>query len=678
MSTTSSRTVRRRRFGPFELDARAGELRRDGRVIRLQEQPLRLLTLLLDRPGEVVLRDDIRRRLWPNDTVVDVAHGINAAVQRLRDALEDSADDPRYIETVARRGYRFKADLPAAPEVAGRTIGRFRVIEKLGGGGMGLVYRAEDLRLGREVALKLLPPDLAGDRAAIDRFEREARAASALNHPHICTIYGVEDHESQPVIVMELVAGPTLEAALRNGPLAPSAVLTHALQIAGALDSAHRKGIVHRDLKPANIVIGESGVKILDFGVAKWSSGSNSVTHDGAIVGTPDYMSPEQLRGDDVDARSDIYSFGVVLHEMLTGRRPADSSQAPQTPLGQVAHLCLRQRPEDRWQSAAELRAALEAAGAPPAPVALPKPPTRRVWLFGAAGSAAAIALAWKGSDLLATKPTRSELRFAGGEMTRLSLSPDGKRLAFIAGGRLHVRSLDAREARPIEGVRGVGTAFWSPDGNNLAVPIAGKLRIVNLATAVVTDIADVNTNVSGAWGRDGSILIGLIGDGIYRIPAWGGQLTRVTSLDPSRDDARHLLPQFVPGGRQFLFVSGGKNPGASRLCAGSLEAGKWFTIHPIETGSVFVPARAGSEKGHVVFGRQGALLAEPFDAARPSVTGPPFVIAEGVISRATVGSALQLMEFSAAGNTLAFRAPGNDATIVIRNWKAGSTPGVS
>ncbi len=674
MSTTSSRTVRRRRFGPFELDARAGELRRDGRVIRLQEQPLRLLTLLLDRPGEVVLRDDIRRRLWPNDTVVDVAHGINAAVQRLRDALEDSADAPRYIETVARRGYRFKADLPTAPEVAGRTIGRFRVIEKLGGGGMGLVYRAEDLRLGREVALKLLPPDLAGDRAAVDRFEREARAASALNHPHICTIYGVEDHESQPVIVMELVAGPTLEAALRDGPLAPAAVLTHALQIAGALDSAHRKGIVHRDLKPANIVIGESGVKILDFGVAKWSSGSNSVTHDGAIVGTPDYMSPEQLRGEDVDARSDIYSFGVVLHEMLTRRRPSDSSPIPQTPLGQVADRCLRQRPEDRWQSAAELRAALTE----PRPSRSGLVHTRRTWLFGAAGSAAAIALAWKGSGLLATKPTRSELRFAGGEMTRLSLSPDGQRLAFIAGGRLHVRSLAAPEARPIEGVRGVGTAFWSPDGNNLAVPIAGKLRIVNLATGVVTEIADVNTNVGGAWGRDGSILIGLIGDGIYRIPAWGGQLTRVTALDPSRDDARHLLPQFVAGGRQFLFVSGGKSPGASRLCAGSLEGGKWFPIHPIETGSVFVPASPGSEKGHLVFGRQGSLVAEAFDAARPGVTGSPFVIAEGVISRATVGSALHLMEFSVAANTLAFRAPGTDATIVIRNWKSGSMPGVS
>jgi serine/threonine protein kinase len=679
MSTTSTRSSRKTRFGPFELDSRAGELRRDGRVVRLQEQTLRLLNLLLERPGEVVLREDIRRRLWPNDTVVEVSHGINAAVQRLREALEESAENPRYIETVARRGYRFKGESStAATDLAGRTIGRFRVVEKLGGGGMGLVYRAEDQRLGREVALKLLPPELVSDRTAISRFDREARAASAVNHPHICTIYGVEDHAGQPIIVMEYVPGPTLEAVLSDGPPPPDRVFAWSLQIAGALEAAHRKGIVHRDLKPANLVIGESGVKILDFGLATiHTPGLNTITREGSVVGTPDYMSPEQIRGESVDSRSDIFSFGVLLYEMLTGRRPGQSGTLSlPTPLGEVAHRCLQPRPDDRWQTATDLRTAVEAAGNPTPSGAVPARFSRRRWMGIAAGSTGAAVFAWTVADgLLRREPTRSELRFPGGEMSRLSLSPDGKRLAFVANGRFYVQPIDGREARALDSVRGVGTAFWSPDGKKLAIPANGQLRIVDLVNGAATVIADINTNIGGSWTPDGSILIGLVGDGVYRIAPSGGPLQRVTAPDPALGEVRHLLPQPLPDGRRFLFTAGAKDPGASVAFVASLESSERRKILPVESGLVFVRATPGSVDGHLVFGRSGSLVAQRFDGRNLSATGAPRVIADGVVSRAAVGSALQLLDFSASANTIAFRQTGRDAVIVVRNWKEAGAP---
>jgi serine/threonine protein kinase len=676
LPSVSVRAGSRIRFGSFELDTRSGELRQDGRLIRLQEQPLRLLTLLLERRGDVVLREDIRRRLWPNDTAVEIGHGINAAVQRLREALNESAENPCFIETVARRGYRFRGDpQSAASEMEGRTIAHFRVLGKLGSGGMGLVYRAEDLRLGREVALKLLPPELAGDRAAIARFHREARAASALNHPNICTIYGVEEYDGQPVIVMELVAGPTLAAVLERGPLDRAAALSYAAQIAGALDAAHRKGVIHRDLKPANIVVGETGVKVLDFGLAKverGSAGGDTVTREGAVMGTPDYMSPEQVRGLEVDGRSDIFSMGVVLHEMVTGRRPGAESRGQAIPgaLGEVVDRCLYPRQDERWQSARELQTALERIAAAP-PVALPPSPwSRRRWmaLIGAA-SGAAVLLGVKGADgLLRPKLRRSVVPSPGGEMTRLSLSPDGRRLAFFAGGRFHIRALGSAETRIVAGVPGPGTPFWSPDGRQLGIASAGKLRVVDLTTGAVTILADVNTNIGGSWGHDGTILIGLLGDGIHRIPATGGTLTRVTSIDESRDESRHLLPQFLPGGQSFLFTAGAKTAGKSVLYAASLDAGKRRPVLPLDSGAAFVP------NGRIVYGRRRALMSMRFDADRWTSARGEVVIAEGLVARAAIGSTVELLEFTAAGSTVAYRIAGEEGTRVAENWWAGET----
>jgi serine/threonine protein kinase/Tol biopolymer transport system component len=410
----------------------------------LPEQSVKILAMLLERPGEVVLREEIRKKLWPNDTIVEFDHSINAAVKRLRQALGDSADNPEYIETLARRGYRWKepveweqADpttpgLPVEPPVArsganltGKKVSHYRVLEIVGGGGMGVIYKAEDIKLGRTVALKFLPEELANDRAALERFEREARAASALNHPHICTIHEFGEHEGQPFLVMEFLEGQALRQRIAAGdggaglaprrvpqgvPLRIDEVLDLAMQIADGLEAAHHKGIVHRDIKPANIFITTHGqAKILDFGLAKLSptkgphpfggggdpalagDQDEGVPHDpptastveshltktGLAMGTASYMSPEQVRGEKLDARTDLFSFGLVLYEMATGqqafkgettvvvrdailnRAPCPARQLnPQVPLNleAIIHRALEKDRNARYQHATDIR----------------------------------------------------------------------------------------------------------------------------------------------------------------------------------------------------------------------------------------------------------------------------------------------------------------------------------
>lgn len=462
-------------FGPFELDVQTGELRKHGVRIRLHEQPFRILVMLLNQPGEMVSRDDLRKVLWPNDTVVEFDHGINAAIQRLRDALGDSADTPRYVETLPRRGYRFigkiepaeSAPVPVLPEqppvaaapadpndLSGETFSHYHLIGKLGSGGMGVVYRAEDLKLGRQVALKFLP--MSAEEATplmLDRFHREARAASALSHPNICTIHGVEEFAGQPVIVMELLEGETLGARLTRGPLASNEVLPLAIQIAGALEMAHRKGIVHRDLKPANVMLTKSGPKLLDFGLAKMERAvpakdetATAVTQAGAVLGTWPYMSPEQLQARDCDARSDLFSFGLILYEMLSGRPafqgdsaagvmaailerdPAPLPESVLFPLRRLISKCLSKNPDERWHSAHDLRTALEwiaespAAGLAPSGRATAARPSnwaaRLLWPGAAAVGMVLVVLAV--SLLRETPQQRQRFRF--------QISPPGKR----------------------------------------------------------------------------------------------------------------------------------------------------------------------------------------------------------------------------------------------------------
>lgn len=446
------------RVGAFEFDLKAGELRdTDGRVRRLQEQPFRILLMLVERSGGLVTREEIQKKLWPNDTVVEFDHSIHTAVNKLRQAFGDSAEDPKYVETVARRGYRLMVpvekvdespslpvDAPRAPEplaasLIGKKVSHYRVLEVLGGGGMGVVYKAEDLKLGRRVALKFLPEEIGRDARALARFEREARAASVLDHPNICTVHEFGEHEGRPFIVMSLLEGQTLRERIsaRAGPFQTPELSKLAIQIADGLAAAHEKGIIHRDIKPANIFItNRDEAKILDFGLAKLMDAGNpeilrsqetgsqetcsqeatrapspdlSLSLTGVAMGTVPYMSPEQARGEKVDARTDLFSFGLVIYEMATGRRAfrgdtvADLHEAvlhrapvparelnPALPprLEEIINKALEKDRDVRWQSAAELGADLkrlnrdadggQSAAASSGPAAMPGGPAVR------------------------------------------------------------------------------------------------------------------------------------------------------------------------------------------------------------------------------------------------------------------------------------------------------------
>jgi predicted ATPase/DNA-binding winged helix-turn-helix (wHTH) protein len=391
------------RFGNFDVDTRAGELRRSGIKLKLSGQPFDALVALLEKPGQVVMREELHDKLWSQHTFVDFEHGLNKAINKLREVLGDDADNPRFVETLPRHGYRFIApvvDVSPAPPIAvaaqpqadapasliGKQISHYRILSELGSGGMGVVYQAEDTRLGRRVALKFLPQKLACDPKALKRFEREARAASSLNHPNICTIYEVEEHNHQPVIVMESLEGRSLKQRISEGPIPVEELLDFGIQTSDALESAHAKGIVHRDIKPANLfIVGDGRMKILDFGVAKVCDPpvandlpeEESLTLDGSIPGTTSYMSPEQVRGEEVDARSDLFSLGVVLYEMATGQKPfigknrvllmnAILNAHPAFPITQVSSClpealetiiarALEKKREKRFQHAAEI-----------------------------------------------------------------------------------------------------------------------------------------------------------------------------------------------------------------------------------------------------------------------------------------------------------------------------------
>ena len=345
------------RFGGFEFDLSSRELRKGRTRLRVPDQSLAILAMLLERPGELVTREAIQARLWPNGTVVEFEHSVNSAIKRLRQALLDTAATPRFVETLPRKGYRFIGTLePLDGEPAGLTpgtiISHYRILSECGRGAMGVVYKAEDTNLGRMVALKFLPDELATHPPALERLRREARMIAALNHPGICTMYELGEASGRVFLAMEFLEGETLRA--RRNVIGERA---HRYRRAGEPRRWKRRtaqGMVHRDIKPDNLFLTKQGVvKLMDFGLAKLVEEESGGAPQSSVTGTSGYMSPEQMRGEALDARSDIYSLGKVLEELAGG---------PPKKLAPILSKALADDPAKRWQSAGELRGALEAA----------------------------------------------------------------------------------------------------------------------------------------------------------------------------------------------------------------------------------------------------------------------------------------------------------------------------
>jgi eukaryotic-like serine/threonine-protein kinase len=460
-------------IGSFRLDLRAGELTRKGYAARLQEQSFTILKMLTENPGEVVLREEIRKRLWPNDTLVDFDHSVNAAVNKLREALGDKAKAPRYIETVARRGYRLIAKVevvetadvsPATAEPApapqsaslqdlvGTLIGRYRLVELLGGGGMGVVYKAEDLNLGRPVALKFPPPDQWGDAGSRARLEREARVGAALNHPNICHIYEVGEHEGKPFIAMQFLRGETLGQRLAAGALPPGEAVSIASRVAAGLEAAHHASLVHGDIKPANIFLTSEGeIKILDFGLASPISQAPR-----APAGTAAYMSPEQSECLPLDARSDLYSLGRVLAEATAQPRPPV--------LEAVIRRATESDLERRYRSAAELRTALEG-------IRLNRPSRSSIAAAVAVLLLIAVAVV-AGSRWPRAEPAERSLTGNAPEdaVDAVSVSPRGNLLAFARGATLFVGVVTdvSQPAKSISLAAPIRSLAWSHDAKRV------------------------------------------------------------------------------------------------------------------------------------------------------------------------------------------------------------------
>ena len=575
----------------------------------------------------------------------------------------------------------------------GARFGPYEIVSALGAGGMGEVYRARDTRLERVVALKVLPEHLTGDEEFRRRFEREAKTISSLSHPHICALYDVGHQDGAQYLVMEFLEGETLASRLARGPLPVEGVLRASREIADALARAHRQGIVHRDLKPANIMLTKGGVKLLDFGLARaivpeardqnlsgLPTRDRELTTAGSIVGTLQYMAPEQVEGRETDARTDIFAFGAVLYEMTTGlkafsaasqpsliaaileRQPKPMAEiVPLTPaaLDRIVQICLAKDPDDRWQSARDigLQLAMVESEAPETGAGAAPGKPRRIWPLLAAAAAvgaAAVALA----SLLWTRPAEPSarpIRFAfpppagvefsqSGEASPMAFSPDGRRVAFVAfenerPPRLWQRDLSEIEARPIEGTDGARSLFWSPDGKSIGFFAAGQLKRLDLSGRAAVTLADVESSTSGrgigrsgSWGSDGQILFADVqGAALYRVSAEGGRPEVVLRPDAARQETRVVWPSFLPDGKRFLYMT--------RRRDGS---GAVMLFEPGRPPREILPVRSKAQyvdPGYLVFVREGVLLGQRFDDKAGRVTGTPFPIAPAVSYFASTGS---------------------------------------
>jgi Tol biopolymer transport system component len=555
---------------------------------------------------------------------------------------------------------------------AGSKLGPYEILGPIGAGGMGEVYRARDPRLGREVAIKVLPASFSADHDRLRRFEREARAAGLLNHPNITAVYDIGSYAAAPYVVQELLEGDTLRAVLARGRLSPRKTIDYAKAIADGLAAAHDKGIVHRDLKPENLfVTKDERVKILDFGLAKLTHQEDAgplsalptatpTTDSGTVMGTVGYMSPEQVRGRHADARSDIFSFGAVLYEMLSGRRafkgesaadtlsailngdpPGLSATSPNLPPGleRIVRHCLEKNPERRFQSASDIAFALTTLSEGSGDVASGglAPPDRRmshaVW-WGVAGLfagaiAASILLIGRGSPGAPPgRPIRFEIaappdhRLVG----TIALAPDGSRLVFSArqpGGQVTLwrRALGEAAAEELPGTEGGEQPFWSPDGRSIGFFANGELRRIDLSGGPPRTIVPIGPEArGGSWGADDRIVFAPAAhSALMQVSASGGAVTPATTLDTKRNVGTHRWPCFLPDGRHFLFyssVGSGQEPGD--LEVGEIGSSRVKELTEASSLAVF------ASPGHLLFVRGSTLVAQAFDAERLELSGEP------------------------------------------------------
>jgi serine/threonine protein kinase len=595
---------------------------------------------------------------------------------------------------------------------AGTRLGPYELIAPIGAGGMGEVYRARDTRLDRTVAVKVLPAGLSSPESRL-RFEREAKTISQLSHPHICALYDVGHQDGVDYLVMEYLEGETLAERLAKSPLPLELTLRYGMEIADALDKAHRQGIVHRDLKPGNVMVTKSGVKLLDFGLARALAPVSSatqftalptqaapITREGSLLGTLQYMAPEQLEGKEADARTDVFAFGALLYEMATGKKSFSgatqasligsilrdeprpiSEVAPLTPraLDRLVKICLAKDPEERWQTARDVGLQLREIGRDREhPETLAVRPVRSrasralPWAaalvalgIGALLGRAALPKAARPEVVRSTllPPPNTEFYYLDANSGPPTVSPDGTRIAFSARNLddqilLWVRRLDSLDAFTIPGSSGAAFPFWSPDGRSLGFFAQAKLKVVEASgSASPVSLADAEEGRGGSWGADGTILFSPgYRDPIRRVPASGGSPTPLTEVRPREV---HRWPVFLPDGRHFLYnvrVQGEEN---AVIYAGSLDSkDRREVLRGEHTDVVYVaPDR-------LLFRRAGRLVAARFDADRLTVLGEPVELVEGVDFFPPTGRTT----FGAAQSVLAY-APRSDARLSRLAW---------
>ena len=554
---------------------------------------------------------------------------------------------------------------------SGTKLGPYEIQCPLGAGGMGEVYRARDTRLDRIVAVKILPPHLSDNPEAKQRFDREARAISSLNHPNICTLHDVGHQNGLDFLVMEFLQGETLADRLMKGPLPPDQVLKCGMELCDGLEKAHRTGVVHRDLKPGNVMLTKSGAKLMDFGLAKGAVSQPStnasaltamtaapLTQQGMIVGTFQYMSPEQLQGQEADARSDIFALGAVLYEMITGKRafqgktqisvlsaileknpePITASR-PMSPLAldYAVRTCLAKDPEERFQAAHDVKLQLKwiAAGTPQ--VATPAVRSNRerwAWISGVAILLAALLTVYFRAAPNVPRPTLSyilapeqtSLAYFTGPVT---VSHDGRTLAFVATTSVGkdvvwVRPLDASEARALAGTEGASSPFWSADDRLIGFFAGGKLKTIEAVGGPVVTICDAPGARGGTWNQNGVILFATTWSGIYRVPSSGGTPAEVTKPDASHGETSHRWPYFLPDGQHFLYFAGVSAEVAS-IHVAALDSGDTKLLFPARSNAAYT-------SGHVLYVRDRMLMAQAFDEKKLQLKGQAFPVAGQVL----------------------------------------------